>query len=88
MLIQSLHELLKSRKTLSEIETKHIIREILLGLQYLKSMKIVHRDIKVGNIMLTHGLDVKIGDFGLAAYYPEEIFQKYSTVCILSSYQF
>ena len=36
--------------------------------------------------MLTNGLDVKIGDFGLAAYCPEKIFQKHSTVCGTPNY--
>ena len=47
-------------------------------------MNIVHRDIKVCNIMLTHGLDVKIGDFGLAAYCPDN--QKNFTVCGTPNY--
>lgn len=27
---------------------------------------IVHRDLKLGNLLLGHNLDIKVGDFGLS----------------------
>lgn len=39
--------------------------EILLGINYLHSGEIVHRDIKPGNILLSRSLEPKLCDFGL-----------------------
>lgn len=43
------------------------MHQILLGVQYLHSKRIIHRDLKLGNLFLDDDLHVKIGDFGLAA---------------------
>jgi polo-like kinase 1 len=38
-----------------------------LGIKDIHENKVIHRDLKLGNLFLTEKLDVKIGDFGLAA---------------------
>lgn len=40
--------------------------QLLLGMKYIHSAKILHRDIKPANILLTEACDLKICDFGLA----------------------
>ena len=40
---------------------------LLEGLLYLHRLKVVHRDLKLDNFFITEDLDIKIGDFGLAA---------------------
>jgi len=48
---------------LSEKETLRILRKIIKGYKYLHSLNIVHRDLKLANI-LTHQGEVKIADLG------------------------
>ena len=38
----------------------------LEGIRYMHSNKVIHRDLKLGNLFLGKGDEVKIGDFGLA----------------------
>lgn len=38
-----------------------------MGVKDIHSSQVIHRDLKLGNLFLTEKLDVKIGDFGLAA---------------------
>lgn len=59
-------ELHKRRKALTEPETRFYVKQILSGVQYLHNNKIIHRDLKLGNLFLNDDLQIKIGDFGLA----------------------
>jgi len=63
---RSLMELHKRRKAITEPETRYFLHQILLGCLYLHDNKIIHRDLKLGNIFLNDNMEVKIGDFGLA----------------------
>ena len=54
---------------ISETEIAVIVRQVLLGVQYLHSRRIIHRDLKLENILmtsLTAGSRVVIADFGSA----------------------
>ncbi|XP_042336604.1 serine/threonine-protein kinase PLK1 [Sceloporus undulatus] len=63
---RSLLELHKRRKALTEPEVRYFLRQIILGCQYLHSNRVIHRDLKLGNLFLNDDMEVKIGDFGLA----------------------
>ncbi|XP_033208074.1 serine/threonine-protein kinase polo [Belonocnema kinseyi] len=63
---RSMMELHKRRKALTEYETRFYMKQILEGVQYLHQNRIIHRDLKLGNLFLNDELQVKIGDFGLA----------------------
>ena len=39
---------------------------MLVGVKYLHDHKIIHRDLKLGNIFLNDNMEIKLGDFGLA----------------------
>lgn len=60
-------ELHKRRRILTEPETRFFMKQITHGVSYLHNNKIIHRDLKLGNLLLDDNLVVKIGDFGLAA---------------------
>uniref|UniRef100_H2YAF7 Serine/threonine-protein kinase PLK n=1 Tax=Ciona savignyi TaxID=51511 RepID=H2YAF7_CIOSA len=65
---RSLMELHKRRKALTEPEARYYMRQIILGMQYLHGKKIIHRDLKLGNLFLTDEMEIKIGDLGLATH--------------------
>ena len=50
---QSLNELLKRRKRLSEIEVMCYLTQLIQALKYLHSHRVIHRDLKLGNLFLT-----------------------------------
>ena len=63
---QTLNELIKRRKKLTEIEAQCYVVQILNGIKYLHQNKVIHRDLKLGNLFLSEKLEIKLGDFGLA----------------------
>jgi len=63
---RSLMELHKRRKAITEPETRYFMHQLLSGVKYLHEIKIIHRDLKLGNVFLNDNMEVKIGDFGLA----------------------
>lgn len=63
---RSLMELHKRRKALTEPEVRYFMKQIVEGCKYLHDNKIIHRDLKLGNLFLNDEMEVKIGDFGLA----------------------
>ena len=63
---QTLNELHMRRKILTEIEVQCYIIQLVKALQYLHSHRIIHRDLKLGNLFLNDKMQLKVGDFGLA----------------------
>ncbi|KAM9314571.1 serine/threonine-protein kinase PLK1 [Pholidichthys leucotaenia] len=63
---RSLLELHKRRKAVTEPEARYYMTHLLKGVQYLHNNRVIHRDLKLGNIFLNDDMEVKIGDFGLA----------------------
>uniref|UniRef100_A0A8C5AJE5 Serine/threonine-protein kinase TAO3 n=1 Tax=Gadus morhua TaxID=8049 RepID=A0A8C5AJE5_GADMO len=55
------------KKPLQEVEIAAITHGALLGLAYLHSHNMIHRDVKAGNILLTELGQVKLADFGSAS---------------------
>lgn len=60
------HVMRTLKRPFTLIEVKHLLSNILLGLNFIHSRKIVHRDLKGLNILLTRTGRVKICDFGHA----------------------
>ena len=82
---QSLNELMKRRKTLTELEVQCYAVQIIKALKYLHSHRIIHRDLKLGNLFLTDKMELKVGDFGLATKLDFEGERK-RTVCGTPNY--
>jgi len=82
---QTLMELVKRKRRLSEYHTKVIMTQVLQGVEYLHSVNVIHRDLKLGNIFLTDGLQVRIGDFGLATKL-DHAGEKKKTMCGTPNY--
>jgi len=64
---QTLNELLKRRKRLTELEVQCYTVQIINALKYLHANRVIHRDLKLGNLFLSEKMEVKVGDFGLAS---------------------
>ncbi|CAH8484218.1 unnamed protein product [Schistosoma bovis] len=65
----SVADLIKSTRTksLKEDWIAYICREILRGLMHLHANRVIHRDIKGQNVLLTDNAEVKLVDFGVSA---------------------
>ncbi len=62
----TLKDLAKRRKRLTEFETRVYISQIVKALIYIHSQGIIHRDLKLGNVLINDQMDAKICDFGLS----------------------
>ena len=63
---QTMNELLRRRKRLTELEVQCYLSQVISALVYLHGHKVIHRDLKLGNFFLSDKMEIKIGDFGLA----------------------
>ena len=62
----SLLNVSKTRIRLTEPEVRYYFRQIAAGTRYIHNLKILHRDLKLGNMFLSEHMEIKIGDFGLS----------------------
>eukprot|EP01084_Bolivina_argentea_P179726 310541_1 len=62
-----------TNKMFTENEICVVMREILYGLMYLHSHKLIHRDIKSGNILLNMKGQCKLADFGISKAFENTI---------------
>ncbi len=82
---QSMNELLKRRKRLTEPEVKYYLSQLLMSVQYMHGLNVIHRDLKLGNLFLDKQLRVKVGDFGLATKLSTSD-EKRKTICGTPNY--
>jgi len=69
----------RKRKKLDELTSKILFKQVIEGIGYIHSQKILHRDIKLDNILLDGKGNVKIADFGVSkSVQPNEIMNEQS----------
>ena len=77
-------EYIAKKVRLNEVEACKIFHQILSGLEYCHRKKIIHRDLKLENILMNKDGTIKIADFGLSNTI--RFGQKMDTACGTPSY--
>lgn len=69
---------LRKRRKLPELHAKYIFKQLIQALAHLHDNLIVHRDIKLENILLDGHGQVKIVDFGVSTRinYPDQLLKR------------
>ncbi|OJD19954.1 PLK protein kinase [Emergomyces pasteurianus Ep9510] len=63
----SVMDMVRKRKCLSLPEVRRFMVQLCGAVKYMHKRNVAHRDLKMGNLFLDHNMDIKVGDFGLAA---------------------
>ncbi|KAL4883804.1 hypothetical protein BJY04DRAFT_24719 [Aspergillus karnatakaensis] len=63
----SVMDMVRKRKCLSLPEVRRFMIQLCGAVKYLHKRNVAHRDLKMGNLFLDRNMDIKVGDFGLAA---------------------
>ena len=82
----SLMELQKRRTLVSQPELRYFMKQIFCALAYLHNIQIIHRDLKLSNILLSKSMKCKLGDFGLATRVSSNNENKRTTLCGTPNY--
>jgi len=65
----TLHDIIHTRKVLLDFKTNlSLMKQIAFGLNYLHLSNIIHRDLKLANILTDRFFNVKLCDFGLSCF--------------------
>ena len=78
-------DMLKAHNPFSEEQTSKICFQLCNALVYLHDHKVIHRDLKLQNLLLDHNNRLKLADFGLSAQLSNDD-EKKMTICGTPSY--
>jgi cell cycle serine/threonine-protein kinase CDC5/MSD2 len=81
----SLMDMLRRRRRFTEPEARFFMVQLLGACHYMHTHQVIHRDLKLGNLFLDSDMNVKVGDFGLAALIETEGERK-KTICGTPNY--
>jgi len=62
---------------LGEDGGRYFFKQMLRSIEYMSSMKVAHRDLKLENILVDNDLSLKIADFGYAAFNKVDVLSSY-----------
>jgi serine/threonine-protein kinase 24/25/MST4 len=65
---------------LLESQISIVIREMILGLEYLHSQGKMHRDVKAANVLFADDGSVKLADLGVAAQFGATFAKRHTLV--------
>lgn len=71
-----LHRLLQSKTKLSDDHVRILLFQLLNGVLALHENRVLHRDLKPGNLLVNKDCELQISDFGLARMMPKSINQE------------
>ena len=69
-----------TKQPLNEKELACIVKDTLKGLSYLHKNKLIHRDIKAGNVLLHKSGYCKLADFGVSAQLQQTISRRNTVI--------
>ncbi|KAM3915072.1 NUAK family SNF1-like kinase 1 [Leptodactylus fuscus] len=73
-----LYDFINNKHQLPERDARRFFRQIVSAVHYCHKNGIVHRDIKLENILLDENLNVKLADFGLSnLYHKNQVLETY-----------
>ncbi|KAH9923446.1 Pkinase-domain-containing protein [Epithele typhae] len=81
----SLMDMLRRRRRFTEPEGRFFMIQLMGACHYMHTHQVIHRDLKLGNIFLDKNMNVKVGDFGLAALI-EQPGERKKTICGTPNY--
>lgn len=83
--MDTLKKLVKRRRRLTEFEVRVYTLQMVRAIQFIHSHHVVHRDLKLGNILISDDMHIKICDFGLSTRI-RSAGEKRKTVCGTPNY--
>ncbi|KIM34660.1 hypothetical protein M413DRAFT_33120 [Hebeloma cylindrosporum] len=81
----SLMDMLRRRRRFTEPEARFFMVQLIGACHYMHTHQVIHRDLKLGNLFLDANMNVKVGDFGLAALI-ENPGERKKTICGTPNY--
>ena len=63
-----LFDLCKSGGALGEDAGRYLFKQLVDSMKYMHSRGVVHRDLKIENILFDQNMHLKVADFGFATY--------------------
>jgi cell cycle serine/threonine-protein kinase CDC5/MSD2 len=78
-------DMLRRRRRFTEPEARFFMVQLLGACHYMHTNQVIHRDLKLGNLFLDQDMNVKVGDFGLAALI-ESPGERKKTICGTPNY--